>query len=106
MVRITFIAHDGTEHAIEVDPGLTLMEAAINHAVPGIDAECGGACMCATCHVYVEEPWSESLPDRTADEESMLACAVGVADTSRLGCQILLAEGHDGLVVRLPASQH
>jgi 2Fe-2S ferredoxin len=105
MVQITFVEHDGTEHPIEAEAGLTLMEAAVSNAVPGIDAECGGACMCATCHVYVDELWRERLPAKTEDEESMLEFATAATESSRLGCQVPLTEEHDGLVVRIPDSQ-
>jgi len=74
--------------------------------VPGIDADCGGACACATCHVYVDAAWLEKTGDKTAMEESMLDFAEGVEPNSRLACQIKIADGLDGLVVRLPESQH
>ena len=106
MAKITYIEHDGTEHTIDVKPGLSVMEGAVKNNVPGIDADCGGACACATCHVYVDEAWLAKTGERTAMEESMLDFAEGVADNSRLSCQIKVSDDLDGLVVRMPESQH
>ena len=106
MVRITYVEHDGTEHAVDVSPGLSVMEGAVKNNLPGIDADCGGACACATCHVYVDEAWRASTGERQAMEESMLEFAEGVAANSRLSCQIRVTPALDGLVVRMPASQH
>jgi 2Fe-2S ferredoxin len=106
MAKITYIEHDGTEHAVEVKPGLSVMEGAIRNNVPGIDADCGGACACATCHVYVDEAWREATGASSAMEESMLDFAEGVQDNSRLSCQIRVTDALDGLVVRLPENQH
>src|SRR5678816_4084502 len=80
MAKITYIEHDGTEHAIDVKPGLSVMEGAVKNNIPGIDADCGGACACATCHVYVREDWLEKTGDRSAMEESMLDFAESVRD--------------------------
>ena len=106
MAKITYIEHDGTEHAVEVKPGLSVMEGAIRNNVPGIDADCGGACACATCHVYVDEAWREATGSFSAMEESMLDFAEGVQENSRLSCQIRVTDALDGLVVRLPENQH
>jgi 2Fe-2S ferredoxin len=106
MAKITYIEHSGTEHAIEVKPGLTVMEGAVKNNVPGIDADCGGACACATCHVYVDAAWTDKVGKPSAMEESMLDFAEAVEPNSRLSCQIKVAEALDGLVVRMPASQH
>jgi 2Fe-2S ferredoxin len=106
MAKITYIEHDGREHAVEVKPGLSLMEGAIRNNVPGIDADCGGACACATCHVYVDEAWREKTGKASAMEESMLDFAEEVEPNSRLSCQIRVSDALDGLVVRLPQSQH
>ena len=106
MAKITYIEHDGTEHAVEVKPGLSVMEGAIRNNVPGIDADCGGACACATCHVYVDEACREATGSQSAMEESMLDFAEGVQENSRLSCQIRVTDALDGLVVRLPESQH
>jgi 2Fe-2S ferredoxin len=105
MVKITYIEHDGTEHAVEATGGLTVMENAIRNMVPGIDADCGGACACATCHVYVDPAWAAKTGERSSMEESMLDFASDVQETSRLSCQIKVSEELDGLVVRLPEQQ-
>ena len=104
MAKITYIEHDGTEHALEVKNGLSVMEGAVKNNVPGIDADCGGAC--ATCHVYVDEAWLSKTGDRSAMEESMLDFAEGVETNSRLSCQIKVTDALEGLVVRMPESQH
>ena len=106
MAKITYIEHDGTEHAIDVKTGLTVMEGAVKNNIPGIDADCGGACACATCHVYVDEAWTAKTGTKSAMEESMLDFAEGVEPNSRLSCQIKVTDDLDGLVVRMPESQH
>ncbi len=106
MPKITYIEHNGDAHAVEANAGLTVMDAAVKNNIPGIDADCGGACACATCHVYVEPAWLAQVGGRTAMEESMLEFAEGVEESSRLSCQIRIVEALDGLVVRLPQSQH
>ena len=106
MPKITYIEHDGREHAVEVKAGLSVMEGAIRNNVPGIDADCGGACACATCHVYVDEAWRDAAGKPSAMEESMLDFAEEVEPNSRLSCQIRVSDALDGLVVRLPANQH
>ncbi|RZJ42146.1 MAG: 2Fe-2S iron-sulfur cluster binding domain-containing protein, partial [Brevundimonas sp.] len=88
MPAVTYIEHDGTEHSVEVKTGLSVMEGAIRNNVPGIDADCGGACACATCHVYVDEAWLEKTGKPSAMEESMLDFAENVEPNSRLSCQI------------------
>ena len=106
MAKITYVEHDGTEHAIDVKNGLSVMEGAVKNNIPGIDADCGGACACATCHVYVDGDWLEKTGTRSAMEESMLDFAEGVEANSRLSCQIKVTDDLDGLVVRMPESQH
>ena len=106
MAKITYIEHDGTEHVIDVKTGLTVMEGAVKNNVPGIDADCGGACACATCHVYVDEAWREKTGTASAMEESMLDFAENVEPNSRLSCQIRVTEELDGLIVRMPENQH
>jgi 2Fe-2S ferredoxin len=106
MTKITYIEHDGAEHVIDVKNGLTVMEGAVKNNVPGIDADCGGACACATCHVYVDAAWQSKTGDKSAMEESMLDFAENVEPNSRLSCQIKVSDELDGLVVRLPESQH
>ncbi|MCW5724246.1 MAG: 2Fe-2S iron-sulfur cluster binding domain-containing protein [Maricaulaceae bacterium] len=105
MVKITYIEHDGTEHVVDAPEGLSVMEGAVRNMVPGIDADCGGACACATCHVFVDPAWTEKTGERSAMEESMLDFAEGVQETSRLSCQIKVTKDLDGLVVRMPPYQ-
>jgi 2Fe-2S ferredoxin len=106
MAKITYIQFDGTENVIEVKPGLTVMEGAVKNNVRGIDADCGGACACATCHVFVDPAWVDKTGSKSAMEESMLDFAENVESNSRLSCQIKVTEELDGLIVRLPESQH
>ena len=101
MAKITYIEHDGTEHTVEVKTGLSVMEGAIKNRVPGIDADCGGACACATCHVYVDEAWREKTGSPSAMEESMLDFADNVEPNSRLSCQIKFGEELAGLKVQI-----
>ena len=105
MAKITYIEHNGNEHTLDVDNGLTVMEGAVRNMVPGIDADCGGACACATCHVYVDAAWTEKTGAREAMEDSMLDFAEEVQETSRLSCQIKVSDELDGLVVRMPQNQ-
>ena len=106
MAKITYIEFDGAEHVVEVRNGLSVMEGAVKNNIPGIDADCGGACACATCHVYVDEAWRERVGPPSAMEESMLDFAENVKENSRLSCQIKVTDALDGLVVRMPESQH
>jgi 2Fe-2S ferredoxin len=103
--KITYIQPDGTENVVEAKAGWSVMESAIKNRVRGIDADCGGACACATCHVYVDEAWTDKTGSPSAMEESMLDFAEGVQDNSRLSCQIKVTDALDGLIVRLPESQ-
>jgi ferredoxin, 2Fe-2S len=105
MPQITYIEHDGTVHQVEAEVGSTVMETAIRNGVTGIVAECGGACACATCHVYVDEAWFDRLPGRSPEEEDMLEFAFEAKPTSRLSCQIKVEPALDGLIVRTPAYQ-
>jgi len=106
MVKVTFIAHDGTRRDVSVPNGTTVMHAAVDNKVPGIDGDCGGQCACATCHVYIDPAWQAKVGPRNEDEESMLDLAAGVEQNSRLGCQITLTPALDGLIVRTPEGQH
>ncbi len=105
MPKITYIEHNGTVHDVEGEVGATVMETAIRNAVPGIEAECGGALACATCHVYVREDWFEKTGGPSEMEEDMLDFAYDVRPTSRLSCQIKVTEALDGLVVDVPERQ-
>ncbi len=106
MAKITYIEFDGTEHPVDVRNGLSVMEGAIKNNIPGIDADCGGACACATCHVYVDEAWTAKTGAASAMEESMLDFAQNVEPNSRLSCQIRVTDALDGLIVRMPEDQH
>ncbi|MBU2891028.1 2Fe-2S iron-sulfur cluster-binding protein [Celeribacter halophilus] len=106
MVKITYVEFDGTEHVVDVPVGRTVMEGARDNGVPGIDADCGGACACSTCHVYVAPEWVEKLPAMDDMEEDMLDFAYKPDPArSRLTCQIKVTEDIDGLVVNLPEKQ-
>jgi ferredoxin, 2Fe-2S len=108
MPRVIYIEYDGTEHPVEVPAGTSVMRGAVNNAVPGIDADCGGECACATCHVYVDPEWlaRTGLPETDSMESSMLSFAAAAEPNSRLSCQITMREDLDGLVVRMPEGQH
>jgi 2Fe-2S ferredoxin len=106
MATITYIEHDGTAHAVDVKDGLSVMEGAVKNNIPGIDADCGGACACATCHVYVDQAWHGHLNGQSDMEVSMLDFAENVLPESRLSCQLKVSGALDGLVVRMPESQH
>jgi len=105
MPKVTYIDHDGNKREIDAKAGATIMEAAVQNMVPGIDADCGGACACATCHVYVDEAWMSKLKPRDDMEESMLDFAEDVKDNSRLSCQIQLTDDLDGIIVKTPEVQ-
>ena len=105
MPKITYIEHGGAEHVVEVDEGLTVMEGAVKNNIPGIDADCGGACACSTCHVYVDPEWVGRLPAREPMEEDMLDFAFQPQANSRLTCQLKVTPALDGLVVRMPEKQ-
>ena len=105
MPKITYIEHSGKSHTIEVAKELTVMEGAVQNNIPGIDADCGGACACATCHVYVDENWFNKLPNMEDAEQDMLDMAYEPKKLSRLGCQITVTEELDGLVVKMPSKQ-
>lgn len=105
MAKITYIEHSGKTHEIEVENGLSVMEGAVNNLVPGIDADCGGACACATCHCYVDQEWLAKTGTIDEMEETMLDFAESREANSRLSCQIKVTDKLDGLVVKLPESQ-
>jgi 2Fe-2S ferredoxin len=105
MAKITFIQPDGTSQVVEAETGMTVMEAAKRELVPGIEAECGGACACATCHVYVDEAWRAATGAPSEMEQDMLDFAFDVRESSRLSCQIKVNEALDGLIVRVPEKQ-
>src|SRR5258707_11414640 len=106
MPKITYIEHNGKEHTAEVPVGWTVMEGAVKNRIPGIDADCGGACACATCHVYVDPAWESKVDPKQEIEGTMIEFAIDPQDNSRLSCQIKITGALNGLVVRLPKSQH
>lgn len=106
MPKIVFVEFDGTQHEVEADVGLSVMQAATDNMVPGIMADCGGSCTCATCHAYVDEAVIAKIPPRTEDEEEMLEGALDPKDNSRLTCQVIITEELDGAIFRLPESQY
>jgi 2Fe-2S ferredoxin len=105
MPKITFIDSTGASRTIEAEIGSTVMETAIKNDIPGIEAECGGACACATCHVYVDEQWRAVTGEPSPMEEDMLDFGYDVRPNSRLSCQIKVTEALEGLVVRVPERQ-
>ena len=105
MTKITIVAFDGTRYDIDAENGSTVMENAVRNSVPGIEAECGGACACATCHVYVDEDWTDTVGAPSPMEEDMLDFAFDVRPNSRLSCQIKVCDELDGLVVNVPERQ-
>ena len=105
MVKITFVQPDGSSQTVDATPGLTVMEVAKLNNIAGIEAECGGACACATCHVYVDDAWRQAAGKPFDMEEDMLDFAFDVREETRLSCQIKVADALNGLVVRIPAKQ-
>ena len=105
MPKITYIEHNGTPHELDVPNGLTVMEGAVQNNISGIDADCGGSCACATCHVYVDEKWLDKLPKKESAEEDMLDMAYEPKKNSRLTCQITVTDDLNGLVVKMPLKQ-
>lgn len=105
MPKINFVDSDGTNREVETKNGTSVMEAAVQNMIPGIDADCGGACACATCHVYVSNDWMDKLKAKDDMEDSMLDFAEDVQDNSRLSCQILMNDELDGITVTTPESQ-
>ncbi len=105
MAKITYIEFNGTSHEVDVASGLSVMEGAVDNNIPGIEAECGGACSCATCHVYVDPAWIDKTGSPEHLEKDMLESAYDIKETSRLSCQIEVSDELDGLVVRMPEHQ-
>ena len=105
MPKITYIEHDGTTHEVDAAVGTTVMNAALDNLVPGIDADCGGECSCATCHVMVDGGWMATVGQPNETEESMLDLNPERQENSRLSCQINVTDELDGLVVNLPEFQ-
>ena len=105
MPKITYIENSGSKKTVEVSNGLTVMEGAIQNNISGIDADCGGGCACATCHVYVDEKWFNKLQKKENAEQDMLDVAFEPKSLSRLSCQIIVSDELDGLVVKMPSKQ-
>jgi 2Fe-2S ferredoxin len=105
MPKLIFVDHQGTEYPVDAKEGRTLMQLALDHSVPGLLGECGGACSCATCHAYIDPAWADRLPAKSETEVFMLEAALDVRPQSRLCCQIKMTEELDGLVVTLPKEQ-
>ncbi|KAF1055843.1 MAG: Ferredoxin-6 [Delftia tsuruhatensis] len=105
MISIAFMEHSGSEHAVQATEGQSLMRAAVSYGVPGIDAECGGACACATCHVYIQPEWLDRVGPAQGGEREMLDFALDVRGDSRLACQITVSPQLNGLVVGMPVAQ-
>ena len=106
MAKITFIAHDGTRTPVDIAVGQSLLTAALNNGVRGIDGDCGGQCACATCHIFIEAPWSAKIPEPQLNESEMLNFTAERKPSSRLACQINMTDGLDGMEVSMPAGQH
>lgn len=105
MPNVLFVSSAGEHLEIDIPVGWSLMEGAVKNGVPGILAECGGACACATCHVYVDPDWFDRLPLKPESEDDMLSCVEERRPTSRLSCQITISEDLAGLRVEVPKSQ-
>ena len=105
MQTITLVDADGKAHALQVEPGRSVMQVALDNGVRGILADCGGCCSCATCHCYLDAPWASRFPPASAEEAELVSYAFDPEPTSRLSCQLVLASEHDGIVVRLPKRQ-
>ncbi|MGQ0619476.1 MAG: 2Fe-2S iron-sulfur cluster-binding protein [Panacagrimonas sp.] len=105
MGKVTYIEFSGRAHEVELAAGQSMMDGAVSNLVPGIMADCGGACACATCHVYVDEQWMSQVGEPSEIEEAMLDVVSDREPTSRLACQIRMSEAFSGLVLRLPRTQ-
>jgi len=106
MAKIKYVEFGGTEHIVEVADGMSVMEGAVKYTIPGLDGDCGGACACATCHVYIDKEWADKCGPMDELERDMLDFAFDVDETSRLSCQIKVSDGLEGLVVKLPKRQY
>ncbi|MEP5567223.1 MAG: 2Fe-2S iron-sulfur cluster-binding protein [Halioglobus sp.] len=105
MPKITLVEFNGADHTIDAEVGKSLMLNAIDNGVPGIDADCGGACACGTCHVFLEQRWMETAGDSNPLEDSMLSMRPDREEVSRLSCQIEVTDAMDGMIVRMPEYQ-
>ncbi|GAC1532070.1 MAG: 2Fe-2S iron-sulfur cluster-binding protein [Marmoricola sp.] len=105
MAGVTFVSYDGVKREVSLEEGQSLMQVALNNAVPGIDGDCGGEAACGTCHVVVDPQWSEMVGLSSAEEEGMLAMTPERQPTSRLSCQMVASMAWDGLIVQVPEFQ-
>lgn len=105
MTKITIIEHSGISHVIETQVGHSIMQTVVDHMIPGILADCGGTCSCATCHAYVDPRWVERIQPPCENEQIMLEGVIGQRPNSRLTCQLVVGPEMDGLILQLPASQ-
>ena len=105
MPKITYIEHKGKSHTVEVQNEMSVMEGAIHNNIPGIEADCGGACACATCHIYVDEKWFNKLEKKSDAEQDMLDMAFEPNKFSRLSCQISVSNELEGMIVKIPSKQ-
>jgi 2Fe-2S ferredoxin len=106
MTRVTYIEHNGTEHAVDVPEGTSVMQGAIDNHIEGIVGECGGGMACATCHCYVDDAWVDKVGLASEPEHDMLEFSASeTRPSSRLSCQIAISNELDGLVIHLPEAQ-
>ena len=105
MAKITYIEHNGTNHTVDVQNGLTVMEGAVQNNIPGIDADCGGGMACATCHVYVKEDWFDKINEKSEGEDDMLDQNYKKKKNSRLSCQIIVSDEIKGMTKNMPEKQ-
>ena len=105
MTRIIFVEHDGTQHEVDAQDGVSLMQTALDASVPGIDGDCGGAAACGPCHCFIGDEWRKDFHEADPMEEAMLSMRPDRSDESRLGCQIDVKSDMDGMIVRLPEFQ-
>jgi 2Fe-2S ferredoxin len=106
MPRVTYVEANGTEHAVDVEVGTSLMRGAVDNLVPGIEGDCGGLCACATCHIYVPPEWAKRCGTPDELETNILEFAFEVRPESRLACQIEMTEALNGIVVHMPVRQY
>ena len=105
MPKVTFIEYDTSEHEVDIEVGLSLMEGALDNLINGIVAECGGCCVCCTCHCMIDPEWVHTTGEANAQENELLDMVESRQPTSRLSCQIKVTDEMNGLIVRLPESQ-
>lgn len=106
MPTITYVDHQGNAKEVHAAAGTTVMQAAVDNGIDEIQAECGGACSCATCHCYVDDNWASKFDEAGEIEQEMLTCVTDQQPNSRLSCQLEVTDEHDGLVVSMPESQY